>query len=105
MLRWLGPRMRPTIGIQGTQQGFEIIDLSGRFVHFQPKYCAVWREGQGETAPAAPENPAFNLLNVDRQVADMVTSCDAALERVKCLTAPHPVELRGLHCLSFSRRT
>ena len=97
--------MRPTIGIQGTRQGFEIIDLDGRFGHFQPKYCAVWREGQGETAPAAPENPAFNLLNVERQMANMVTACDAALECVKSLTAPHPIEVGGLYCLSFSRRT
>lgn len=32
-----------------------------------------WREGQGEPTPAAPESPAFKLLNVDRQMADLVT--------------------------------
>src|SRR5215469_7298039 len=105
MLRWLGPRMHPTIGIQRAQQGFEIIDLNGRVGDFQPQYCAVWREGQGKPTSAASENPAFNLLNIDRQMADMVTACDTVLECVRCLTAPHSVEVGRLHCHSFTPRT
>jgi hypothetical protein len=40
---------------------------------------------------AAPKYPAFDFLNVDRQMASMATAGELALERLKPLAASHRV--------------
>src|SRR5215472_3517724 len=85
MLEQLRPRVRPTIGIQRAQQRLEILDFHGLFGGSQPPDGAAGRERQTETAAAAAERPAFDCYHIDRQMADMVTAGEVALEVVKLL--------------------
>jgi hypothetical protein len=75
--------------MQRSKQRLEALDFHGVFGGSQPPDGAAGRERQAEATAAAAESPAFDCYHVDRQMADMVTAGEVALEGLKLLTVSY----------------
>jgi hypothetical protein len=88
--------------MQRSKQRLEALDFHGVFGGSQPPDGAAGRERQAEATAVAAESPAFDCYHVDRQMADMVTAGEVALEGVKLLTVCYQARGGGLHCFLVS---